>query len=124
MTIRTAIDQLLECEAEEKANGSCRCAAHLVLPLSRLTPKSFSSRRTVFTPTTLCVGVARIGNATQCIVAGNAAALRDVDFGGPLHSLVVVGETHELERDYLAQYMINATTPMLSPDPTNEEDEQ
>ncbi len=51
--------------------------------------------------TTLCVGLARLGQPTQQIVAGTLQELQTVDFGEPLHSLIVCGELHELELEVL-----------------------
>jgi len=38
-----------------------------------------------------------IGSSTQRIVSGSLEELLTVDFGPPLHSLVIVGDLHELE---------------------------
>ena len=56
--------------------------------------------------TTLCVGLARMGQETQQIVAGTMRELLEVDFGGPLHSFIVCGETHDLEIEVLKQFMV------------------
>lgn len=40
------------------------------------------------------------------IVAGPLGRLRDVDFGPPLHSLVIVGDMHEMEEVMLRQFML------------------
>lgn len=48
-----------------------------------------------------CVGIARLGADDQQIVAGTVEEILNVDFGGPLHSLVMVGETHVMEDDIL-----------------------
>ncbi|CAL4939442.1 unnamed protein product [Urochloa decumbens] len=75
MTVNTAISQLLEVE-EERAYGK----------------------------DTLCIGVARLGSDDQKIVAGSMEKLLDVDFGPPLHCLIIVGETHPLEEEMLEFY--------------------
>jgi diphthine methyl ester synthase len=54
----------------------------------------------------LCIGVARLGSDDQKIVAGPMEKLLDVDFGPPLHCLIIVGETHPLEEEMLEFYMI------------------
>ena len=41
--------------------------------------------------------------------------LLDIDFGEPLHSLVIAGETHPLERDVLAMYAVTADHKRLPP---------
>ena len=40
---------------------------------------------------TYCVGLARVGQETQRIVSGPMSELLDVDFGAPLHSLIISG---------------------------------
>lgn len=54
----------------------------------------------------LCIGVARLGSDDQKIVAGPMKELLDVDFGAPLHCLIIVGETHPVEQEMLEFYMI------------------
>ena len=56
--------------------------------------------------TTLCVGLARLGQPTQQIVAGTLQELQEVNFGEPLHSLIVCGELHELELEVLKEYLV------------------
>jgi len=55
---------------------------------------------------TMCVGMARLGQDSQCIKAGTMTDLLKEDFGGPLHCFVICGEVHELEMEYLKTYMI------------------
>ena len=43
------------------------------------------------------VGVARVGATDQVIAVSSLNKIGEWDFGGPLHSLVIVGETHPLE---------------------------
>ncbi|NVO65938.1 diphthine synthase [Methanofollis tationis] len=50
------------------------------------------------------VGVARAGSGSPVVAAGTAAALAGVDFGGPLHILVVPGDLHLMEREYLETF--------------------
>jgi diphthine synthase len=52
------------------------------------------------------MGVARLGSDDQKIVAGPMKKLLDVDFGPPLHCLIIVGETHPVEQEMLEFYMI------------------
>ncbi|KAI7835729.1 hypothetical protein COHA_010383 [Chlorella ohadii] len=80
MSVGTALSQLLEVE-EVRGGGA-------------------------YGPDTLCVGVARIGSDSQRIVAGSMQQLLDVDFGPPLHSLVIAGDTHPIELEYLEQFMV------------------
>mmetsp|Transcript_5378 Transcript_5378/g.7031 ORF Transcript_5378/g.7031 Transcript_5378/m.7031 type:complete len:127 (-) Transcript_5378:366-746(-) len=59
---------------------------------------------------TLCVGLARMGQETQQIVAGTLNELKNVDFGSPLHSLIICGELHDLELEVLKEYLIEGST--------------
>jgi len=40
-------------------------------------------------------------------VAGTLLELLEVDFGEPLHSLILVGHLHPVEADYLKLYAVN-----------------
>ncbi len=59
----------------------------------------------------------------QTVVAAPLRDLLTVDFGGPLHSLVLVGETDEIEAAMLKRYAITDATPRLAPAPTAQEEE-
>jgi len=59
------------------------------------------------------VGVARVGHESETVVYGTLEQLEKVDFGGPLHSLVLVGETDEIEQQVLDAHKVTAATPML-----------
>lgn len=78
MSVNTAIEQLLE--VEQKHGES------------------------VYGEDTECVGFARLGSEDQKIVAGTMKQLESVDFGAPLHCLVIVGNTHPLEEEMLEFY--------------------
>ncbi|KAJ8772720.1 hypothetical protein K2173_027897 [Erythroxylum novogranatense] len=84
MTISTAIEQLLE--VEQGRGGS------------------------VYDENTECVGFARLGSEDQTIVAGTMKQLLNVDFGAPLHCLVITGNTHPLEEEMLDFYRVKAET--------------
>ncbi|GAU24988.1 hypothetical protein TSUD_312230 [Trifolium subterraneum] len=78
MTINTAIEQLLEiAQAREES---------------------------AYTEDTECVGLARIGSEDQMVVAGTMKQLLSIDFGTPLHCLVITGKTHPLEEEMLDFY--------------------
>jgi len=47
------------------------------------------------------VGIARAGSACPVVAAGTGADLKETDFGPPLHILVVPGDLHPVEREYL-----------------------
>lgn len=97
MTINTAIEQLLEAEATHGQN--------------------------ILTHRTLAIGVARVGTDSQQVVwcvlvswkeflislsfcSGTLTQLQAYDFGGPLHSLVIVGKTHIVEDECLEMFKI------------------
>ena len=82
MTVNTAIEQLLEVEDNRKLNA--------------------------FSADALAVGVARIGASTQQIVAGTMQELLHVDFGDPLHSLVIPGNMHVIESEFLQQFQLSS----------------
>lgn len=60
----------------------------------------------VFSDETMCVGVARIASSTQKIVFARAQELLTVDFGGPMHSLIVPAQLHFHEEECLQLYAI------------------
>jgi diphthine synthase len=52
----------------------------------------------------LYVGIARAGSDGPVVRAGTAETLRRVDFGPPLHILIVPAELHDMERSYLEMF--------------------
>jgi diphthine methyl ester synthase len=88
MSVSTAAEQLLEAEEthkEEVYNGN----------------------------NTLCVGLARLGQETQQIVAGTLQELVKVDMGNPLHSLIICGDCHDLELEFLKEFLVDGSTYQL-----------
>lgn len=80
MTINTAIEQLLEIEQNRGESA--------------------------YNEDTNCVGLARLGSEDQKIVVGTMRQLLAVDFGAPLHCLVIVGTTHPIEEEMLNMYKL------------------
>ncbi|XP_014507348.1 probable diphthine methyl ester synthase [Vigna radiata var. radiata] len=78
MTINTAIEQLLEIVQDREESA--------------------------YTEDTECVGLARLGSEDQMIVAGTMKQLQLIDFGAPLHCLVIAGNTHPVEEEMLDFY--------------------
>ena len=98
MSVRIAINQLLELEEKRKL-----CAA---------------------TGETRAVGLARVGCVDQLVVIGTLSELRRVDFGGPLHSMVLLGQVGADEAELLAAFCTPAAeAPILSAAKAKEEDE-
>ncbi|CAA0838955.1 Probable diphthine synthase [Striga hermonthica] len=81
MTINDAIEQLLEVAQKQSES--------------------------VYNEDTICVGMARIGSEDQVIVSGSMKQLLTIDFGPPLHCLVIAGDTHPVEDEMLEFYKIN-----------------
>lgn len=67
---------------------------------------------------TLCVGVARVAADTQQLVAAPLHQLTSVDFGPPLHSLIIVGKVHPLEKEMLQLIALNQSAIDLYADTT------
>lgn len=68
------------------------------------TESSISPCLAAYTEDTECVGLARLGSEDQIIVAGTMKQLQLIDFGAPLHCLVITGKTHPLEEEMLDFY--------------------
>lgn len=81
----------------------------------------------VFSEDVMAVGVARLGQPTQLILSGTLAQLRDVDFGEPLHSMVICGELHPLEQEMIRYFDVNraaeGVVKRLPPSPDSSDNE-
>jgi diphthine methyl ester synthase len=56
---------------------------------------------------TLCIGLARMGQTSQAIVAGTLRELAETDCGEPLHSLIIAGDSmHDLELEFVRAFLI------------------
>ncbi|KAL7747638.1 diphthine synthase [Sorochytrium milnesiophthora] len=85
MTINQAVEQLLEVEEKRQEQA--------------------------YSPTTVAVGVARLGAKDQKIISGTLQELLTADFGGPLHSLVIPApKIHSMEKDYMRMFALNLQT--------------
>lgn len=60
-----------------------------------------------YTDATIAVGLARVGSANQQIVCGSMKELLSHDLGPPLHSLVIPGHLHFIEKDMLRIFALN-----------------
>lgn len=67
-----------------------------------------------FSEGTACVGFARLGSEDQMVVAGPMKQLLEVDFGQPLHCLVIIGNTHPVEEEMLEFYMLGKSPGLAS----------
>nr|CAB3239795.1 diphthine synthase-like [Phallusia mammillata] len=70
--------------------------------------KALNNIKTKLQPDSMCVALSRIGWDNQKIVASKLKDLVNCDIGPPLHSLVIAGEMHPLEEDFLAQFKLVA----------------
>jgi len=52
----------------------------------------------------LYIGIARAGSDSPVVKAGPAHILRSLDFGPPLHIIIVPGELHDMETLYLSRF--------------------
>eukprot|EP00744_Colponema_vietnamica_P017394 GILI01024436.1.p1 GENE.GILI01024436.1~~GILI01024436.1.p1 ORF type:complete len:278 (-),score=57.82 GILI01024436.1:60-893(-) len=57
--------------------------------------------------TSVFIGLARVGSSTQQVVAGTMDELLKVDFGEPLHSLILAGDIHECEAEHTSLFAVN-----------------
>jgi diphthine synthase len=55
----------------------------------------------VYDPDTVCIGIARVGQEDELLATGSLQVLARADFGPPLHSLVMPGEMHAIEKEFL-----------------------
>ncbi|GAA5949818.1 hypothetical protein JCM3765_007703 [Sporobolomyces pararoseus] len=78
------------------------------------TPLDPSSAESLSPSTTLAISLSRVGDPSQKFVSGTLeelSKLGEEDFGGPLHSFVIVGRRfHALERDFAARWSVNKET--------------
>lgn len=60
------------------------------------------------------IGLARVGAPDQKIVSGNYKELVEFDFGGPLHSLILVTKTiHSIEEEMYNYYHVSNLTKLI-----------
>jgi len=65
-------------------------------------------------PDTVAVGLARVGAEDEKIVVGTLQELCDVEFGGPLHCLILVGRrVDEIEVEFLKGFVVTGREGVL-----------
>lgn len=122
MDIATAVQQLLEVIVQRTRHSTVVLLARPRLRVMCMSltdvcdtlltgPVQVEARRGegAFTPSTLAIGVARIGAEDQQMVAAPLCDLKDVDFGPPLHSLVLPGDMHPLEQTMVQRLTTDTT---------------
>lgn len=120
-----------------RADPACTLPTHHPLPGPTLRPDSAPARAhipranqpssspslppslpAVCGPEALAIGMARVGQDRQAVISGTLAQLATVDFGAPLHSLVLVGPAlHDLERALVEHYRVKGDEPQWTPPP-------
>jgi len=88
---------LLDIDAEKKKYMTIKEAIEYLLRVEE------KRKEKIFTKKTMCIGIARLGSEKPIIVYGRAEELLKVEFGEPLHSLIVPGELHFIEEEALNQ---------------------
>ena len=58
----------------------------------------------VCSPDARAFGLARVGADTQVVASGTLRSLCSVDFGEPLHAVVLAGATDHIEDEMFAMY--------------------
>lgn len=66
--------------------------------------RASEGRPTPLTPEQLVIGVARVGTKSQALKTCTLEDLALENLGAPLHCLVIVGETHPLEDEYVNMF--------------------
>lgn len=76
------------------------------IALQQLQKMEETRKEGIITDETLAIGVARLGQQDQKIIAGTLKELADVDFGGPLHSLIIPGRLQVVEEEALEMWKL------------------
>jgi diphthine synthase len=75
---------------------------YMTIPEAVTLLETMASEREIHLP--LYVGIARAGSDDPLVQAGSARTLKSVNFGAPLHILIVPAELHDMERTYLEMF--------------------
>jgi len=78
-------------------------AIDILLKLDK-TYKDKYDDQSIFNEDTFVIGCARLGNDDYFVKSGKAKDIIKMDFGQPLHCLIVPGTLHFIEEDMLEQY--------------------
>ena len=62
-------------------------------------------KENIITNDTFIIGIARLGRENSQIKAGKLKDIKNHDFGEPLHSIIIPGELHDVEKEMLDQYL-------------------
>ncbi|KAF8765121.1 diphthine methyl ester synthase-like [Argiope bruennichi] len=84
MTVSCAAQQLLEIIEKKQSQGDERLA---------------------YTADTICVGLRKVGSDDQKIIAAPLRRMATIDLGEPLHSLIICGDLHPVEKEMLEMFV-------------------
>ncbi|CAB9529324.1 Diphthine methyl ester synthase [Seminavis robusta] len=84
-------------------------AQQLITSQQLLLPDNNNNNNKTHYGTALCVGLARMGQPTQQIIAGTLEELAQIDMGTPLHSLIICGDVHDLEVEVLKEFLVEGS---------------
>ncbi|KAK4536518.1 hypothetical protein CDCA_CDCA08G2543 [Cyanidium caldarium] len=98
MSVAEAAQQLLQVAAwrRERRNGQANPTNDAEAP------EPYCACAEAYTAQTLGIGLARAGQATQQILVGTLEQLARAELGPPLHALIIPGELHALEAEFVA----------------------
>lgn len=110
MSVNQAVQQLLDTHSKlsteyDAQNNATHCK-HFTDTDSKQ-QSEVTAFTPAYTPDTCAIGVARIGSSTEQIVSGTLSELPTIDFGAPLHSLILCGTMHDVELDMYNHYHWN-----------------
>ena len=101
MSASDAANQLLEIIKRRENDGQPLQGIVIAFMYKFKSVASTQLQVTGLTADTKCVGLARIGSDSEHIVMATLTEMSRTDLGPPLHSLVIVGNTHPLEDETL-----------------------
>ena len=103
MSVNQAIKQLLLVEEKRKDNGK---KIKIIKNIKIKKCFFFFFVILACSEDSFAIGVARLGADDQTIISGTLKELLDADFGAPLHSLVLPGEMHHMEKKWFDFYRL------------------
>ncbi|MBR9677084.1 diphthine synthase [Candidatus Woesearchaeota archaeon] len=92
---------LLDIKADENKYMTVNQAIELLLKIED------KKQQKIFTTETLIIGCARLSANDQKIVFGSVKQLLNIDFGAPLHSLIIPSKLHFIEEEMIEQHKIS-----------------
>ncbi len=90
----------LDVDAERKRYLTVNEAVERLLSIEK------KEQKNVFSEKTVVMGLARVGTRSEIIRVGEAGKIRDIDFGGAPHMLIVPGALHFSEERVMRRYLV------------------